>query len=145
MCINSSIDSHTRGRFASTVLWILRFSMLDSFTNSWSVHTVLQILTFGIGSYSSRWCLGVVGVLMCMHSSTDSDIRPAQANFISQAHITSQAYTLARLTRPWFLICLSMTSQADFISQANITSQAGTRARLTRPWFFYLLLHDFTS
>ena len=71
-----------------------------------------------------------------MHSSTDSDIRPPQANFISQAHITSQAYTLARLTRPWFLICLSMTSQADFISQANITSQAGTRARLTRPWFF---------
>ena len=100
------------------------------------MHTVLQILTFGIGSSSSRWCLGVVGVLICIHSSTDSDIRPPQANFISQAHITSQAYTLARLTRPWFLICLSMTSQADFISQANITSQAGTRARLTRPWFF---------
>ena len=106
----------------------------------------LQILTFATGSSSSRWCLGVVGVLIRMHSSTDSDIRPPQANFISQAHITSQAYTLARLTRPWFLICLSMTSQADFISQANITSQAGTRARLTRPWFFYFTsLHGASS
>ena len=93
------------------------------------MHTVLQILAFGIGSSSSRWCLGVVGVLICMHSSTDSDIRPPQANFISQAHITSQAYTRARLARPRFL-CFSMTSQADLISQANITSRAYTRARL---------------
>ena len=60
----------------------------------------------------------------------------SQADFISQANITSQAHTRARLTRPCFFMCFPMTSQADFTSQANITSQAGTRARLTRPWFF---------
>ena len=43
----------------------------------------------------------------------------SQADFISQANITSQAYTRARLTRPWFFICFSMTSQAEIISQAG--------------------------
>ena len=62
-------------------------------------------------------------------------LRPSQADFTSQANITSQAYTRARLTRPWFF-CFSMTSQADFTSQANMTSQAYTRSMLTRPWIF---------
>ena len=144
--------------------------MFELFTNCWSVHTVLQILTFATGSSSSRWCLAVVWVLICVHSSTDSVIRhcvllvlvlicdrmgaglsqqlywfahlsflcvfmTSQADFISQANITSQAHTRARLTRPCFFMCFPMTSQADFTSQANITSQAHTRARLTRPWF----------
>ena len=58
----------------------------------------------------------------------------SQADAISQANITSQAYTRARSERPWFCMCFSMISQADIMSQANITSQAYTRARLPRPW-----------
>ena len=82
ICINSSIDSDTRGRFASTVLWILRLYMFQRsltvdlctqfyrFWHSpvgalrlggvlwslgcWCVYTVLTILTFGIVSQSKQ-------------------------------------------------------------------------------------------
>ena len=140
------------------------------------MHTVLPILTFGIWSSSSRWCLVVVGVSICVHSSTDSDIRHCSSIHKAYVHksvaagwwlvagsqgtcafgwcLTNQKASVHKFVAgSWWLVagsqgtcvfCLSMTSQADFISQANITSHVYTRARLARPCF-YVLLHDFTS
>ena len=54
-----------------------------------------------------------------------------QADFISHAHIISQAHTRARLTRLLFVYDFSMTSQADMTSQAGKTAQANTQAMIT--------------
>ena len=52
---------HSRGRFVvSGILWILRFCIFESLISSRSVYTVLQILTLGIVSAASWWCLLVV-------------------------------------------------------------------------------------
>ena len=92
------------------------------------------------------------------HMSPQADIVILRADVISQADIRLQVDTRTRLTRPRFLMCLSMTPQADMISEAHMCPQAGivilqaieiphadiilqadTRTRLTRPCFLFAL------